>query len=127
MLFSESICENKLFLKLYKRGEFVACPFLTVYFFPNKMEINRVGITVGKKIGKAVARNRAKRIIKAAYRLNEVKFPIGYDIVFVAREKIVDLKSDDIEEFINKRVLKRIGNPDKKVNGKKYEKSYRKN
>ena len=71
MLFTESICDNKLYLKLYKKGNFVACPFLTAYFLKNNLSQNRGGITTGKKVGNAVKRNRARRIIRAAYRLNK--------------------------------------------------------
>lgn len=117
MLFSETICDNKLYLKLYKKGEYVASPFLTAYFLKNNMPVNRIGITTGKKIGKAVQRNRARRIIRAAYRLTESEFPIGYDIVFVAREGIIDKKSTDIIEFFKKRVIVKIN----KSNGKKNE------
>ncbi len=113
MLFTESICDNKLYLKLYKKGNFVACPFLTAYFLKNNLSQNRIGITTGKKVGNAVKRNRARRIIRAAYRLNEINFPIGYDIVFVAREDIVDKKTGDIEKFFRKRLIEKINNDNK--------------
>lgn len=69
-----------------------------------------MGISVGKKQGNAVKRNRIKRIIRAAYRLNEDKFPIGYDIVFAGRNNISEKKTQDIESFINKRLLKKMNN-----------------
>lgn len=67
-----------------------------------------MGITVGKKIGKAVERNRAKRIIRAAYRLCEKDFPIGIDVVFVARQDIKDKKTDDIVGFFKNRAVKAV-------------------
>ena len=77
-----------------------------------------MGISVGKKNGCAVERNRIKRIIRAAYRLNEHKFPIGYDIVFAARKGINDKKSSDIEKFINNKLLKNM--TEKKSDKNKY-------
>ena len=113
MLFTDVIKDNRIFNKAFRKGSFSSCNFITVYFIQNKSSYNRFGISVSKKIGNAVVRNRAKRIIRAGYRLNEEKFPIGYDIVFVARKGIENKKSDDIEKFINKRLLKSMNNPKK--------------
>ena len=80
---------------------------------PNNSPYNRMGISVGKKQGNAVKRNRIKRIIRAAYRLNEQKIPIGYDIVFVGRNNVSEKKTQDIEYFINKRLLRKINEKSK--------------
>lgn len=62
----------------------------------NRAGICRVGITTSKKIGNAVERNRARRVIRAAYRSVEDKICGNYDIVFVARTKTVFIKSGDL-------------------------------
>ena len=62
---------------------------LVLYARPNRTDKNRVGITTGKKLGHAVVRNRARRRLREVYRLNEVKFKPGYDIVVVARSRCV--------------------------------------
>lgn len=111
MLFTTVIKSNKDFMKAYKKGRFAANKFISVYFIPNRSPYNKMGITTSKKIGNAVERNRAKRIIRAAYRNSETLFPIGFDIVFVARPDILSVKSTDIEKFIKKRVLKEINKP----------------
>ena len=56
----------------------------------------RIGITASKKIGNAVQRNRARRVIREAFR--QIKLPLksGFDIVFVARTKTVFKKSTEI-------------------------------
>ncbi|SDA14548.1 ribonuclease P protein component [Ruminococcus sp. YE71] len=105
MLFSEVMKDNKKFNSCFRKGRFCACGFVTAYYLPNGTPANSVGISVSKKIGGAVERNRAKRIIRAAYRLNEQSFPIGYDIVFAARPAINGLKTQDIEGFVNNRLL----------------------
>jgi len=56
-----------------------------VIYAPNDLGITRLGITVSKKIGNAVKRNRIKRVIRELFRLNKNRFPVGYDIVIVAR------------------------------------------
>jgi ribonuclease P protein component len=62
---------------------------LVLYARPNRMGVNRVGITTGKKLGHAVVRNRARRRLREVYRLNEHLFKPGYDIVVVARARCV--------------------------------------
>jgi ribonuclease P protein component len=65
---------------------------------------NRMGITVTKKIGKAVCRNRCKRVIRAAYRLLEPQLPSGWDFIFVARGKTADIKSTDLMPIMKKQI-----------------------
>lgn len=116
MLFTTIIKSNKDFMKVYKKGRFSANSLITVYFLPNRSPYNRIGITTSKKIGNAVQRNRARRIIRAAYRNTEKLFPIGFDIIFVARTDILNAKSTNIEIFIKKRVLKEMNKSFKQNN-----------
>ncbi|WP_037323048.1 ribonuclease P protein component [Ruminococcus sp. NK3A76] len=108
MLFTVRLKENKGFMRAYKKGSYVSCGMVAVYFFANNAPYSRLGISVSKKIGCAVQRNRAKRIIRAAYRECEQQLPIGYDIVFVARPGIDGKGSADITRFIRSRVIKEI-------------------
>lgn len=105
MLFTEILKENKEFSRAYTKGRFVSCNIITCYFRQNKLPVNRMGITVGKKLGNAVTRNRAKRMIRAAYRLNEKDFPIGYDLVFVARNDIAQRKTGEVESFFKDKLI----------------------
>ncbi len=107
MLFTEIIKENKVFSGCYK-SRFVSCRFMTCYYRFNKLPYNRMGITAGKKVGGAVERNRAKRIIRAAYRLTEQDFPIGCDLVFVARDSIEGKKCEDIIRFFKNKAIAEI-------------------
>lgn len=91
-----SLTENHDFLRLYKRGRSCVAPGLVVYSSRNRLGLNRVGITTGRKLGKAVHRNRAKRIIREAYRALEPGLPTGYDFVFVARVRTLSMKSDEL-------------------------------
>lgn len=105
MLYTERLKDNKLFLRLYRRGSFTATELFTVYYLPNKQSFNRFGVAVGKKLGSAVKRNRAKRIMREAYRRSELSLPIGYDFVFVARSGIEGKKEGDVERLIRSRVV----------------------
>jgi ribonuclease P protein component, eubacterial len=93
---------NRDYLRLYKRGKSFVNPSLVLYYSKNKLKMNRIGITTSKKIGKAVQRNRARRIIREAYRQIEPGTLTGYDFVFVARGRTVKLKSNDIKSIVMK-------------------------
>ena len=60
-----------------------------LYARRNRSAQNRVGVTVGKKLGHAVIRNRVRRRLREVYRLNEAKFAPGWDIVVVARSRCI--------------------------------------
>lgn len=96
MLHTTTLTLNKEFRRVYYRGKAFSTSVVVVYTLKNHKGIRRIGITATKKIGKAVARNRARRIIKEAYRLLEDKFPTGYDYVFVARTKAVFSSTGDV-------------------------------
>ena len=88
--------ENWAFQRAYKRGKSFVSPGLVTYIIKNNTNNLRIGITTSKKIGKAVQRNRCRRIIRAAFYQIESEIKTGFDIVFVARNKTVFLKSSDI-------------------------------
>ena len=95
MKFSTSLKFNHIFQRLYRtRGQ--ADGLLVLYARRNRTGVNRVGVTVSKKLGKAHIRNRTRRRIREVYRLNEAKFQPGWDIVVVARSKAVDATFDKL-------------------------------
>ena len=89
MKYSTSLKLNHVFRRLYHSTGF-ADSHLVLYARRNRLGQNRVGITVSKKLGHAVVRNRTRRRLREIYRLNEVQFQPGWDIVVVARSKAVD-------------------------------------
>ncbi len=92
------IKENYEFRRAYKKGKALVCPYGVIYIIKNRFGITRLGITAGKKIGNAVCRNRAKRVISAAFRACLPEIKEGYDFVIVARHKILRVKSTTVEE-----------------------------
>ena len=89
MKFSCALKLNHIFRRLYATSG-QANGYLVLYARPNRLGINRVGITAGKKLGHAVVRNRVRRRLRDVYRLNEDKFQPGWDIVVVARSRCID-------------------------------------
>ena len=85
MQFSSSLKFNHVFRRLYSRGDSCANRYLVIYCRRNGTKRNRVGLTVGAKLGHAVERNRLRRRLREIYRLHEGQFARGYDIVVVAR------------------------------------------
>ena len=97
MKFSRSLKLNHIFRRLYAAGGH-GNKFLVLYARKNRLSENRVGVTVSKKLGKAVVRNRVRRRLREVYRLNEAQFQPGWDIVVVARTKAVSAPFDKLAE-----------------------------
>ncbi len=105
-----AISENHLYRKAYSGGRRAAAASLCVYVLrdkkafqlkkanPQKKNINRVGISASKKIGGAVERNRAKRVIREAYRLIDTGIGIkkGNLVVIAARVPATVNKMQDV-------------------------------
>ena len=105
-----AISEDHLFRKVYAKGQKIFCKHIAVYVLtdyrasrlarenPLKTRINRVGLTVTKKLGKAVVRTRTRRILRAAYRQldKENNIKKGFLVVIVARNAATTAKTQDI-------------------------------
>ena len=106
-----SLTENHLFSKAYGSRQRAVTHSVAVYVLkdrhekrlkaanPQKESVNRVGIAASKKIGGAVERNRAKRVIREAYRLTDRELGIkrGFIIVIAARERSAVCKMQDVK------------------------------
>ena len=79
--------ENRRFRFLYHKGIHHANDWLVLYLKETQKPQNRLGLTVSKKVGNAVTRNRIRRLLRENYRLREEHIKIGYDLVFVARTR----------------------------------------
>ncbi len=94
--------QNTQFRTLYYRGASRVDPLLIVFARKNRLPYTRTGITTGKKVGKAVARSRCRRVIRAAYRSLAPNVKEGYDLVFVARAKTATVKSQAVAASMEK-------------------------
>lgn len=105
MEYTVSLKQNTCFKRLYYRGKYKASGSIVVYLLKRKGDFARLGITVGKKVGKATKRNRVRRIILAAYRqLEPSLFLKGFDIVIVARPAALRKSSIEIERELKRSV-----------------------
>ena len=82
------------FRRVYVKGQKKYTADLIIYTLLNYSKQTRVGISVSKKVGCAVKRNRARRIIKEAFRI--LKLNISRDIVVVAKPSILGKKMQNI-------------------------------
>jgi len=84
--------KNEDFQKVFKRGRSTANRQFVVYvLMQNGQPYNRIGLSVSKKVGNAVTRNRIKRYIKEAIRLSESHFITGADCVIIARKPTAEM------------------------------------
>ncbi len=84
------------FERVYRQGRSVSNRFLVLYAFPQGVESeSRVGISVSRKIGGAVVRNRVKRLLREAFRALDDRVRAGHDFVIVARPDVRELGERD--------------------------------
>jgi ribonuclease P protein component len=80
------------FERVYRQGRSTANRQLVLYTFPNaSAERPRVGLSVSRKVGGAVQRNKVKRLLREAFSRNERKLSPGHDLVVVARPDALEL------------------------------------
>ena len=90
--------KNSDFRRLYSKGKSTVTPFMVVYCRRNGLDHNRVGYTVSTKLGHAVVRNRARRRLREVYRLNQSQLVQGYDLIMVARHRVVDMPWKELNQ-----------------------------
>lgn len=95
---TETLKLNKDFKRLYYRGKCAVSKSVVLYVQKNRLGQNRIGLTCGKSIGKAYARNRAKRLMRESYRLLSPELRKGYDIVIIARTAIAEKKCGEVSK-----------------------------
>lgn len=101
------LTKREYFDKVYRHGKSAANHQFVLYYMPRQdQESFRLGVSVSKKLGNAVVRNRIRRVMKEIVRLNEARFPAGYDLIVIARKPVVDMSYQELEKSML-HVLKR--------------------
>ena len=72
-------------------GRRIHTPHFLIVVLPNALQNTRLGITVTKKVGNAVQRNRIKRVVREVFRRNRQLFPASHDLVFIAKRGAIDI------------------------------------
>ena len=106
------INNNKDFSRAYSKGRACGSSVCLAYFRKNGTRENRLGISTPRKVGNAVQRSRARRVVRAAYAAVYESFPKGYDIVVCAREATAACKSTDIQRFFENKLIPSMKRPD---------------
>ncbi len=101
--------------RLLKRAQFLALnqgsfrlgsQHFLILWRPNGLSLSRLGITVTRRVAGAVGRNRVKRLLREAFRLQGPNLPPGWDIVVIARRGAAALKLSDARQALEKALAK---------------------
>lgn len=94
---TEHLLKKWEFQRVFAENRKFTGRYIVVHILQNQSN-RKAGILVSRKIGNAVKRNRIKRLIREAYRLNKHSLPDNIHLVIIAKQGIGDLKYKDIEE-----------------------------
>jgi len=92
----ERICKKRDYSTIYEQGVRRYSKHFTMIEYRNQTGIRRLGITVSKKVGIAVQRNRVKRLLREFFRLNKSRFSSSHDIVIIAKRNAHSLSYEDV-------------------------------
>ena len=91
----EHIRRRPEFKLVYERGAKMHSRYSTIFILPNAGPVGRLGIAATRKLGGAVQRNRAKRLIREVFRRN--KIAPGFDVVVIPKRELLDATLSDLE------------------------------
>lgn len=86
------------FTAIYNKGKSVGDRYVVVFYRRNGLPERRIAFLASKKVGNAVKRNRARRLMKESYRQISDNLAEGYDFIFIARNTIVEKKCADVKK-----------------------------
>ena len=95
----ERLRKNSQFVAVYEQGRTWADNFVVLKTLPNGLEWNRYGFVAGKRLGKAVVRNRVKRLLREVVGATPTKS--GWDIVFIARSEAVSASYYELKAAVS--------------------------
>ena len=101
-----SLKRNKAFRHAYRAGRSVASRTLVLVYCRNRDKALRVGFSVSKKLGNSVVRNRVKRRLRESFGPVIPCVKTGYDLIFIAREPVVNDQFANIQKTMHKLLTK---------------------
>ena len=102
----ERIRRRVEFQEIYERGTRIHGRFATMFVLPNHRAVGRLGIAATKKLGGAVQRNRAKRLIREVFRRNNIA--PGFDVVVVPKRELLNATLTVLEADYRNSLERRI-------------------
>jgi ribonuclease P protein component len=94
---AERLRKRQEFRQVYAAGRRYSLSLFTVFALPTPRGKTRLGVTVTKKIGRAVKRNRAKRLIREVFRRNKNRIGGSFDLVVNVKDKLVEATYREVE------------------------------
>lgn len=102
------LLKRDLFRRVYEQGRKFQAKYFTAFVLAGSGDRPRIGITVTRKIGNSVERNRARRLVREVFRKNKWLVPPGVDIVINVKRPLVETGYRDLEgDFVT--FLKKAG------------------
>jgi len=102
----ERILKKQEFIALNLHGKRYYTKNFIVIIRENRRDITRLGITVSKRVGDSVKRNRIKRLIREFFRLNKQQIPKGYDVIIISLKGSNELNFLKVQEELGNLLLK---------------------
>ena len=96
------------FSTIYNKGKSVGDRYVVLFYRKNNLPYNRMAYLASKKVGNAVKRNRARRLLKESVRLSNMEIPTGYDFIIIARNTITNAKCAEVKRSFES-ALRRTG------------------
>jgi ribonuclease P protein component len=100
--------DNERFQRVRREGRSWSNLFLVLCALPNELEHSRFGFSVSKRVGRAVVRNRVKRLLREATRARRPSIASGQDLVFIARGPIAKANYGEVDQAVEE-LLKQAG------------------
>jgi len=102
----ERLHKRRQYLEVYGRGRKIHCPHFVVYVLENGLDHHRLGITVSRKVGKAVVRNKVKRRLREVFRANKPHWDVHFDMVLNVKRSAAEARFEklwtDFREALNR-------------------------
>lgn len=107
----QTVKKNHEFARIYKKAKSFANKHLVLYVMKNSKNANYLGISISKKLGGAVCRNRMRRLLKEQYRLKQNNLAQGFNLVIIVRPIAKEMSFEEVgkslDELLNKHKLLR--------------------
>jgi len=94
------------FLRVRRLGKSYAHPLVVLITLPNELGYTRVAVSAGRRVGNAVKRNRAKRLLREAFRSQIGMIAPGWDVVMVARQALQGASLQEVSEAVRLLLLR---------------------